>query len=60
MDHGADRTDWYAEVLGWYENYHQNTKGPFYDGLSATLSAMSLEDFYREAIDFIIDNKGEL
>lgn len=58
---GASRQEWYPEVLGWYENFHKDVvNSPFYDALETTLAAMKLEDFYRESIDFIIDNKGQL
>ncbi|MCX6709078.1 MAG: hypothetical protein NTW67_05540 [Candidatus Woesearchaeota archaeon] len=58
--HGSEREEWHNEVLGWYDYYHKNINGPFYDGLETTLTAMGLEDFYKESIDFIIDRKGKL
>ena len=52
---GADETDVLDEILGWYDNYHKNTQGPFFDSLHTTLASMNLEHIYRKAIDYIID-----
>lgn len=60
LTHGSPKEDWYIEVLGWYDQHHKDiVNSPFYDGLRTTLSAMDLEDFYEEAIDFVIDNHGQ-
>jgi len=57
---GSSREDMYIEILGWYQDHHKDIeKSPFYEGLRTTLSAMELDDFYEEAIDFIIDCHGQ-
>lgn len=50
----------YIKILRWYEFYHNNLNSPFYDGLKTTLIEMNLEWLYKNAIDYIIDNKGKL
>ncbi|MEM4263690.1 MAG: hypothetical protein QW666_02220 [Candidatus Woesearchaeota archaeon] len=52
---GANETDALDEILGWYDNYHKNTQGPFFDTLHTTLASMDLEHIYTKAIDYIID-----
>jgi len=61
LKHGSPKEEWYIEVLGWYDQHHKDiVNGVFYDGLRTTLSAMNLDDFYEESIDFVIANKGQL
>jgi len=61
LSKGLPKEEWLIEMLGWYDLLDQkNLRGPFHDGLRTTLDACNLGDFYQEAIDFIIDNKGKL
>jgi len=58
LSRGAEKEDWLIEVLGFYDYCNQkDIKGPFFDGLRTTLSALEREDFYEDAINYIISNK---
>lgn len=52
---GADEKDAFDEILGWYEEYHQNKEGPFFNILYTTLTSMNLEHIYNKAMDYITD-----
>lgn len=60
IKNGGPKRTWLSEVLGWFDNYHKNLDGPFFDGLRTALASMGMEGFYKESIDHIIDNKGKL
>ncbi len=58
---GASREEWLDEILGWYDlGGQRNFKGPFYDGLHATLVSCGLGGFFDEAIDHILRQEGRL
>ncbi len=57
----GDKETWMIEILGWYDLFeYRDLKSPFYDCLKVTLSSCNLGDFYEEAIDYIIENRGKL
>jgi hypothetical protein len=57
----GDKEIWLIEILGWYDHYEQkDLKSPFYDGLKTVLNACGLKEFFKEAIDYVIEKKGIL
>lgn len=58
---GADKTDWLNEVLGWYDlKDKKELDGPFYFGLKWTLKFCGMENFYREALNYIEMHEGAI
>jgi len=61
LSKGGDKETWLIEILGWYDWMDQkNLRGPFFDGLRATLESCGLGNFYREALDYIQRQEGRL
>ena len=61
LSKGGDKITWFKEVFEWYDFLDKdNLDGPFYDGLKTTLNTCGFEDFYNEAIDFIIEQSKSL
>ncbi|MBW2995158.1 hypothetical protein KY312_02305 [Candidatus Woesearchaeota archaeon] len=57
----ACEQEWLDEVLGWYDWFgKKHLNGSFYDALEETLKSCGMEEFYKRAVDNIIDNKGKL
>ena len=56
---GCPRDDWVNEVCFVFDREEYRFGGPFYEGLETTLNACGLEDLFKEAVDRIIDTKGE-
>jgi hypothetical protein len=56
---GSEKQIWLDEILCWHDWLRQsNLKGPFHDGLKATLDSSGLGDFYSEALDYIRRKEG--
>jgi hypothetical protein len=61
ISQGGDRETWLIEVLGWYDcNSQKNLHGPFFSALKETLKSCDMDDFFDEALNYIIENQGVL